>query len=248
MTRRRSPCISILVLAAVVQLVPTASSSQGADIRYLASPGAPAKAFRRFERPVAEIVSPRRSTEAERDANEEAQQLAHLMGLKSGMVVGDVGAGAGYHTVRLSRMVGPSGTVVAQDVRRDYLTDLAKRVQRLKLTNVKVALGEPHDPRLPVASLDAAVLVHMYHEIAEPYAFLYNLAPALKPGARVGIVDLDRPTEQHGTPPQLLRCELAAVGYREVSLHTLTGDAGYLAIFEPPLERPQPSAILPCRQ
>jgi len=164
------------------------------------------------------------------------------------MVVGDIGAGAGYHTVRLSQLVGPSGTVVAQDVREDYLTGLAKRVQQLKLTNVKMALGEPHDPRLPAATLDAAVLVHMYHEIAEPYAFLYNLVPALKPGARVGVVDLDRPTPQHGTPPELLRCELAAVGYRELSFHKLTGDAGYLAIFEPPIKRPRPSAIVPCRQ
>jgi predicted methyltransferase len=240
--------ILILVLAAVVQLVPAASSAQQADVRHLASPGAPANAFPQFERPVADIVSPRRSTEAKRDANEEAEQLAHLMGLKPGMVVGDVGAGAGYHTVRLSRVVGPSGIVVAQDVRGDYLTDLAKRVQQLRLTNVKIALGEPHDPRLPAASLDAAVLVHMYHEIAEPYAFLYNLARALKPGARVGIVDLDRPTEQHGTPPKLLRCELAAVGYRELSLHALTGDAGYLAVFEPPRKRPPPSAIVPCRE
>jgi ubiquinone/menaquinone biosynthesis C-methylase UbiE len=145
-------------------------------------------------------------------------------------------------------VVGPSGSVVAQDVREDYLTYLVKRVQKLKLTNVKIALGEPHDPRLPAASLDAAVLIHMYHEIAEPYAFLYNLARALKPGARVGIVDLDRPTQNHGTPPQLLRCELAAVGYRQLSLHTLTGDAGYLAIFASPRKRPQPSAIVPCQQ
>jgi len=248
MSRHRSPCIVILALTAVVQLVSTASSAQEAEIRSPASKGVPAKAFPLFGRPVAEIVSPSRSTEATRDANEEAQQLARLMRLRPGMVVGDVGAGSGYHTVRLSRVVGPSGAVVAQDVRQDYLTDLAKRVQQLKLTNVKIALGEPHDPRLPGASLDAAILVHMYHEIAEPYAFLYNLVPALKPGARVGIVDLDRPTPQHGTPPDLLRCELAAVGYRQVSFHTLTGDAGYLAIFEPPLKRPQPSAIVPCRR
>lgn len=248
MTRHRSPCIVILVLAAVAQLVPAASSAQEADIRRPAPAGVPAKAFPLFERPVAEIVSPSRSTEATRDANEEAQQLARLMQLRPGMVVGDIGAGAGYHTVRLSELVGPSGTVVAQDVREDYLTGLAKRVQQLKLTNVKMALGEPHDPRLPPATLDAAVLVHMYHEIAEPYAFLYNLVPALKPGARVGVVDLDRPTPQHGTPPELLRCELAAVGYRELSFHKLTGDAGYLAIFEPPIKRPRPSAIVPCRQ
>ena len=248
MTRHRSPCIMILVLAAVAQLVPAASSAQEADIRSPAPAGVPAKAFPLFGRPVAEIVSPSRSTEATRDANEEAQQLARLMQLRPGMVVGDIGAGAGYHTVRLSRLVGPSGTVVAQDVREDYLTGLAKRVQQLKLTNVKTALGEPHDPRLPAATLDAAVLVHMYHEIAEPYAFLYNLVPALKPGARVGVVDLDRPTPQHGTPPELLRCELAAVGYRELSFHKLTGDAGYLAIFEPPIKRPRPSAIVPCRR
>jgi SAM-dependent methyltransferase len=236
-----------LALVVVVQLACAASSAQTDDIRYLAPPGAPAKAFPRFERPVAEIVSPHRSTEEKRDANEEAQQLARLMGLTSDMVVGDIGAGAGYHVVRLSRVVGPSGAVIAQDVRRDYLTNLAYRVQRLKLTNVKIALGDPHDPRLPITSLDAAILVHMYHEIAEPYAFLYNLAPALKPGARVGIVDLDRSTQQHGTPPELLRCELAALGYRELSFHTLTGDAGYLAIFEPPSKRPRLSAIVPCR-
>ncbi|HWE19515.1 MAG TPA: methyltransferase domain-containing protein [Hyphomicrobiaceae bacterium] len=252
MGRHRSPCslslILILASAAAGQLVSTTSSAQDVEIGFLASAGAPAKAFPRFERPVAEIVSPSRSTEATRDANEEAQQLAQSMGLRPGMVVGDIGAGAGYHTVRLSRVVGPSGSVVAQDVREDYLTYLVKRVQKLKLTNVKIALGEPHDPRLPAASLDAAVLIHMYHEIAEPYAFLYNLARALKPGARVGIVDLDRPTQNHGTPPQLLRCELAAVGYRQLSLHTLTGDAGYLAIFASPRKRPQPSAIVPCQQ
>jgi SAM-dependent methyltransferase len=236
-----------LALAALAQLASVASSAETGDIGYLASAGAPAKSFPRFERPVAEIVSPHRSAEAERDANEEAQQLARLMGLRPGMVVGDIGAGSGYHTVRLSQVVGPSGAVVAQDVRRDYLTDLAKRVQGLGLTNVKIALGDPHDPRLPMASLDAAILVHMYHEIAEPFAFLYNLAPSLKPGGRVGIVDLDRPTQNHGTPMKLLRCELAAVGYRELSFHALRGDAGYLAIFEPPPKRPQPSAIVPCR-
>ena len=248
MTRHRAHCIMILVLAALAQLLPAVSSAQEAAVDRPASAGVPAKSFPLFGRPVAEIVSPSRSTEASRDANEEAEQLARLMQLRPGMVVGDIGAGAGYHTVRLSELVGPSGAVVAEDVRADYLSDLAKRVQLLKLTNVKTVLGEPHDPRLPAATLDAAILVHMYHEIAEPYAFLYNLVPALKPGARVGVVDLDRPTPQHGTPPGLLRCELAAVGYRELSFHKLTGDAGYLAIFEPPTKRPRPSAIVACRQ
>jgi ubiquinone/menaquinone biosynthesis C-methylase UbiE len=183
-----------------------------------------------------------------RDANDESGQLVRLMGLKAGMTVADIGAGNGYHALRLSKVVGPSGVVIAQDVKAEYLRELARRAKRLKLGNVRLALGEPHDPRLPAASLDAAILVHMYHEVARPYAFLYNLVPALKLRARVGIMDLDRPTSQHGTPPDLLRCELAAVGYREVAFHRLTGDAGYLAIFEPPsaADRKRPAQVVPC--
>jgi hypothetical protein len=98
------------------------------------------------------------------------------------------------------------------------------------LQNVAIALGEPHDPRLPADSLDIAILVHMYHEIAQPYALLYNLAQAW----RLGIVDTFRRTPEHGTPSSLLHCELATVGYREISLDRLTGSDAYLAIFAPP--------------
>ena len=88
----------------------------------------------------------------------------------------------------------------------------------------------------------------MYHEIAQPYAFLYNLAPALKRGARVGIVDLERPTAEHGTPIKLLRCELSAVGYHEIATYQLAGDGGYLAVFAPPdaEARTSPKDIVPC--
>jgi SAM-dependent methyltransferase len=249
MEKRSCVAIASSVVMAVILLLGVVSPALGKDLSYLAPSGAPANAFPRAERPVAEIVSPSRSTEEKRDANNESGQLARLLGLKSGMTVGDIGAGTGYHTVRMSRLLGSSGVVIAQDVSRQYLAQLVERTERLKLQNVKFALGEPHDPRLPRGSLDVAILVHMYHEIAEPYAFLYNLAPALKPGARVGIVDLDKPITQHGTPPNLLRCELAAVGYREIGFHNLTGDAGYLAIFSPPTEvdRPQPGAIRPCK-
>jgi len=128
------------------------------------------------------------------------------------------------------------------------LVELAKRTEQLKLTNVVFALGEPHDPRLPASSLDTAILVHMYHEVAQPYAFLYNLAPALKPGARVGIVDLERPTSQHGTPIALLHCELTAVGYREIATYQLAGDGGYLAVFSAPEQagRKSPRDIVAC--
>lgn len=178
----------------------------------------------------------------------EAGEIARRLELKPGMTVGDIGAGSGYHTVRLSPLVSPTGFVIAEDVTRNYLIELAKRAERLGLTNVKFALGEPNDPRLPASLLDATIHVHMYHEIVQPYAFLYNLAPALKRGARVGIVDLERPTSEHGTPIELLRCELTAVGYREIATSQLAGDGGYLAVFSPPEQagRKSPRDIVAC--
>ena len=238
MTLRAS---AVILVAALV-----AGPAGAADIGYLAPPGVPAAEFPALQRLVAPIVSPTR--QVRRDSLDESGQIAHILELKPGMTVGDIGAGSGYHTVRLSPRVGPTGSVIAEDVTRDYLVELGKHVAQLKLSNVKLALGEPHDPRLPAASLDAAILVHMYHEIAQPYAFLYNLAPALKPGARIGIVDLERPTEQHGTPIELLRCELSAVGYREITTHQLAGDSGYLAVFSPPqnASRKSPQEIVAC--
>jgi SAM-dependent methyltransferase len=240
--------MTALARAATLLLTLGATCAYAADIGYLAPPGVSTKEFPSPLRPVAQIVSPRRSVEEHRDSLNEAGDIARLLELKPGMTVGDIGAGSGYHTVRLSRLVGPTGWVIAQDVTRDYLVELARRTERLKLTNVKFGLGEPHDPRVPASSLDAAILVHMYHEVAQPYAFLYNLSPALKPGARVGIVDLERPTSEHGTPIELLRCELTAVGYREIATHQLAGDGGYLAVFSPPDEasRKSPRDIVAC--
>lgn len=213
----------------------------------LAPPGMTAEAFPRPDRPVASIISPIWASEDERRSANETGQVFQLLGIRAGMHVADIGAGSGYYTMQLARAVGPTGEVIAQDVVPDYLAALQKRVVKAKLGNVKVGLGEGHDPRLPTHALDAAVLIHMYHEIAQPYALLFNLAAAMKPDALVGIVDLDRPTDQHGTPPELLRCELVAVGYREAGFHLLKGGVGYLAIFKPPVQPLSPSAITPCR-
>ena len=79
----------------------------------------------------------------------EPRQLVRLLGIKSGMTVADIGAGSGYYVVRLSPIVGPHGRVIAEDVVLKYLRGLRKRVRDLGLQNVAIALGEPHDPRLP---------------------------------------------------------------------------------------------------
>ena len=238
-----------MMRVATAAVLAAAFAVSGAAQDTTAQPGPPARAFPKPDRPVADIVSPIWHDEKERDAAGEPEQLVRLLGIGPGMTVADVGAGSGYYVARLSPIVGPHGRIFAEDVMPEYLRSLRKRVGDLGLHNVTISRGEPHDPRLPPASVDIAILVHMYHEIAQPYGLLYNLVPALKPDARVGIVDAFGPTSRHGTPPGLLECELAAVGYREIRLDRLTGSDAYLAMFAPPsvTSRTRPEAIVACK-
>jgi len=205
--------------------------------------------FPKPERPVADIVSPRWAADADRDRINESGQIAQALGLKPGMTVADIGAGSGYHTFRLASVVGDTGRIYAEDIVPRYLDTLEADVRRRELKNITIIRGAADDPKLPAGQLDAAIMVHMYHEIEQPYALLYNLAAAFKPGGRLAIVDQNAATYAHGTPPPLLNCELEAVGYRQVSLIRLKDDNAYLAIFTPPRPQdlPRPSQIHACK-
>lgn len=259
------------VMAAAVGL--TAAFACGADARVVqrangesavavgqdtlgpaAPPGAPASAFPAPTRPVADIVAPRWTAEPARDDAGEFERVASIAKIGAGMQVADIGAGDGYYVARLSPLVGPTGVVWGQDIMPDYLGLLQQRVRRERWSNVRVVLGDAHDPRLPARSVDVALMIHMYHEISAPYALLWNLATSMRPGGTLVILDLDRPTYGHGTPPALLRCELRTVGYRERSFTRTTADE-YVAVFVAPdsASRPSPEAISaqrrrsPCR-
>src|SRR5882724_11321379 len=106
-----------------------------------AQSGAPAAAFPKPDRPVADIVSPIWLDEKERDDAGEPGQLVRLLGIKSGMTVADIGAGSGYYVVRLSPIVGADGRIFAEDVVPEYLRTLRKRVRDLGLPNVAISLG-----------------------------------------------------------------------------------------------------------
>jgi predicted methyltransferase len=244
-----SRCAGGLRRTAIAFVVLAGFTVAGAAQDFMAPPGTPAARFPKPDRPVADIVSPVWHNEKARDKAGEPGQVVRLLDIKSGMTVADIGAGSGYYVTRLSPIVGPSGRVIAEDITPKYLRALRKRVRDLGLQNVTIGRGEPHDPRLPAGSVDVAILVHMYHEVAQPYALLYNLVPALKPDGRVGIVDAFKPTAEHGTPPDVLRCELAAVGYREISFDRLADTDGYLAIFAPPpvASRAHPNAMVACK-
>lgn len=198
--------------------------------------GVPADRFPAPPRPVSSIVAPRWSDENDRDQAGEAERVLAIAGVKAGTQVADIGAGDGYYTVRAAPVVGPAGRVWAEDVEARYLALLQQRLRAHPQPNVILSLGEPHDPRLPPRSADVALLIHMYHEISQPFGLLYNLYASLRPGARVVILDTTRPTDRHGTPPELLRCELAAMGYQQTQREQLAPDE-YVAVFTPPASR-----------
>lgn len=202
--------------------------------------------FPAAHRDVAPIVGDTFSTEDARDRLGEAEQVMQLAGVKSGMSVADVGAGQGYYTVRLARVVGPHGRVLAEDILPEVRDSLSERIQRESLDNVAVKLGTPDNPMLPSQSFDRVFLVHMYHEVASPYAFLWHLREAVKPDGLVAVVDANRPVKRHGMPPEQLKCELAALNLKPVTFTMLTGGEAYLMTFRLAGPRPEPGQIKPC--
>ena len=194
------------------------------------------------DRPTSTIVAPRWTEEDERDRLDEAARVIALARVRPGMTVADIGAGDGYYVTRLSPLVGPTGRVLGEDIVPEYLELLRHRVARDGLGNVEVVQGTPEDPRLPRRSVDVALLIHMYHEITRPFELLWHLSAAMKPGGTVAILDQDGPTDRHGTPPALLTCELAAMGFTAMSRTTL-GDGAYVALFSAPIEPVAPARV-----
>jgi len=125
----------------------------------------------------------------DRDLWQRPDQIMDAMGIADASVVADIGAGSGWFTIRLARRVGPRGLVYAEDVQKEMINAILRRVGREGFNNVQARLGLKNDPRLPASSLDAALMVDAYHEVEDRVSMLSNLAKALKPSGRLGIVD-----------------------------------------------------------
>src|SRR5438874_2074077 len=203
--------------------------------------------FPSAHRDVAPIVGDAFSTEDARDRVGEAEQVMQLAGVKPDMSVADVGAGEGYYTVRLAPVVGAKGRVLAEDIIPEVRDALSDRIQREHLDNVAVKLGTPDDPTLPAQSFDRVFLVHMYHEVQSPYAFLWHMREGVKPDGLVILVDSDRPVKQHGIPPAQAKCEFAALGMEPVKFSVLTGGEDYFMAFRLARPRPAPEKIQACK-
>ena len=125
----------------------------------------------------------------DREAWQKPEQIMDALGVAEGSTVADIGAGAGWFTIQLARRVGPNGAVYAQDVQRQMLEAIRRRVSREGLQNVQTRLGVGSEPNLPLRRFDAILVVDVYDALVEPVTFLRNLAMALKPGGRLGIVN-----------------------------------------------------------
>lgn len=150
----------------------------------------------------------------DRDTWQKPDQIMDALGIADGSTVADIGAGAGWFTIILARRVGPNGTVYAEDVQRQMLEAIRRRVSREGLLNVQGRLGTSTDPRLPERAIDAILVVDMYSEVDvdDRVTFLRNLVRALKPNGRIGIVNYKPGQGGPGpSPTEGVRVESAAV-------------------------------------
>jgi ubiquinone/menaquinone biosynthesis C-methylase UbiE len=125
----------------------------------------------------------------EREEEENPRKLIEMLKLKDGEVVADIGAGSGYYTFRMAKLVAPKGKILAVDIQKEMLDIVRDRMKKDKIENVEPILGEEADPKLKDESVDVILLVDVYHEFAQPYEMTEKMVKALKPGGRLVFVE-----------------------------------------------------------
>jgi ubiquinone/menaquinone biosynthesis C-methylase UbiE len=161
-----------------------------------------------------------------RDQRLQIDRVMDLLHLKPGSTIADIGAGGGWFSVRAARRVGPNGRVIAEDINAKAIAYIQQRALREHLANI--------EPKLAPNSLDAALMLKVYHEIAHPQLVLANLRAALKPGARFGIIDKNGNGADHGLNEPIVRAEVERAGFRQIARYDFTKADGqdYFLIFE----------------
>ncbi len=169
----------------------------------------------------------------DRDAKLQTDRVLDLLGIKPGSHVADIGAGSGWFSVRAARRVGKTGTVQAVEINRAYLRYIRRRAAKENLPNIHTILGRPDNPLLPKRSIDAAVLLKTYHEVAQPVALLRHVREALRPGGRLAIIDRNGIGTDHGLNADVVIKEAAEAGFVLDSQHDFVKaeDLDYLLIF-----------------
>jgi ubiquinone/menaquinone biosynthesis C-methylase UbiE len=190
---------------------------------------------------VAAVISAQTVEYGERQTNERQppDKIMDAIGVKAGMVIGEIGAGRGRYTVHLAARVGPSGTVYANDINADGLAHIRERCSKDGLANVETILGRSDDPLFPAGKLDMIFMVLTYHHLSQPVEMLKAMVPSLKPGATVVVIDPD-PVKDHDPGPEStskeeIERDAAAAGYELVRVETfLARDNIFVLRVKPP--------------
>ncbi len=125
----------------------------------------------------------------EREKEENPEGALDTLGIRTGMVVADVGAGTGYMSLRLAKRVGLAGRVYANDLQPEMLRRLRENAARAGLTNIETVQGEEADPKLPPGRMDLILLVDVYHEFSKPREMIDKIREALKPNGRLVLLE-----------------------------------------------------------
>jgi ubiquinone/menaquinone biosynthesis C-methylase UbiE len=169
-----------------------------------------------------------------RAKNLQIDRVMDILHLAPGSTVADIGAGGGWFTVRAAKRVEPGGHVIAEDINPKAVDAIRERAIRENLLNIEPYLGTPDDPRLAPDSLDAALMLKVYHEIAHPQLVLANLRAAMRPHALFGIIDRNGNGADHGLNEKIVRKEVESAGFKQVGRYDFTKADGqdYFLVFE----------------
>ncbi|MEP0844912.1 MAG: class I SAM-dependent methyltransferase [Phycisphaerae bacterium] len=155
----------------------------------------------------------------EREEEEHSREMLELLAVRPGDVVADIGAGSGYHTLPLARMVGPKGRIKAVDIQPEMLAAIRKKARETGLDNIDLVLGAEDDPRLEPESVDLILLVDVYHEFEWPFEMTRHMVRALKPGGRIVFVEFR--AEDPKVPIKAVHKMTQAQVIREMKPHPL---------------------------
>jgi len=171
----------------------------------------------------------------DRDQKLQVERVMDILGISAGKTVADIGAGSGWFSVRAARRVTPAGVVYAVDINQEAILYIQNRASRERMTNVHAVLSQPDDPMLPADSIDAALLLKTYHEVADPVALLKNLHRSLRPKARLGIIDRNGNGADHGVNREVVIREAREAGFKLIQDYDFVkaDREDYFLVFEP---------------
>jgi ubiquinone/menaquinone biosynthesis C-methylase UbiE len=174
-----------------------------------------------------------------RDAWQKPDAVLAALGVAAEMTVADLGAGTGYFSVRLAKVVGPKGQVLAIDVEPKLVAHLKERAAKADLPQLVPVLAPTDDPKLPAKGVDLVLIVDTWHHIDDRLHYLAKLAAGLKPGGRVAVLDFKKgdfpvgPEDTHKLTADAVAAEFVAAGWKLAKRWDELAYQ-YLLVFTPP--------------